>query len=421
MRVLVLTMWYPSEESPTSGTFVNEQSQAIKTLGVDIRVVQPIPFTPFPINIINEKYRKFSEFPMEKVTKGVKVYHPRYLTLPRSIFYKNVGKWMYNGILKTVLNIYKTWPFDIIHAHATYPCGFCANMIRNRHLPHIKTIHTIHRFSIIDVPNYNPRCKKRVITSLTRSDWNIFVSMEGYRIAQSYTNGMIDEKSSYITNGVNISQFELKKEDEEAVEALRKEYGDSLNILFVGYLSKIKGIKDLLPAFKTLRDNGPKGKIRLFLVGKNADLGTYIENFVKRNDLGKDIITVGPVLHDHVKRWLSFADIFILPSHSEGLATVLFESLYMGKPAVFTKVGGTCDVVNDMEHALLINPKSKKEIVSTLSRLIKDSKLRQQLSRNAHRLIKDKYTWGINAERNMKIYLSLLPMHSNLSRGNNEH
>jgi len=146
-------MWYPSIENPASGTFVYEQIKALMNIGVNIRVVHPIPFTPYPINRISIKYRKYTEMQKEEIAAGVHIYRPRYLTLPKHLVYDKVGKWMYEGVSDTIENVYENWPYDIIHAHATYPCGFCANMIRDKISKNVKTLHTIHRFSIIDVPS----------------------------------------------------------------------------------------------------------------------------------------------------------------------------------------------------------------------------------------------------------------------------
>ena len=399
-------MWYPYAENAIFGTFVHEQVAALKGFGIDVRVVQPTPLTPFPISRINDRYKKLASIPPKEVYKGVTVYHPRYVTLPRRLFYEHVGNWMYKGILNTVLSVYGQWPFDVIHAHATYPCGWSANLIRDNHLKHIRTLHTIHRVSIIDTPKKNKSCFARVQESLSRADWNVFVSMEGYRLAMSYTQDRIREKSSYITNGVNASQFSLAEEDHAEVRKLKKTYENTLNILFIGYLMERKGIKELLRAYEMLKDYGANNT-RLFLVGRDLS-GSYVDAFIKSHGLQGRVIPIGTVLHDHIKRWLEFADIFVLPSHSEGLPTVLFEALYMRKPAIFTTVGGISDVIENMEQAILIEPKSAAAIAKALSMLINDPGLRERLGHNGHRLIRDHYTWEINAKQNIEIYQKMI-------------
>src|SRR5690606_14043181 len=105
---------------------------------------------------------------------------------------------------------------------------------------------------------------------------------------------------------------------------------------------------------------------------------------------------------------MHFADAFILPSHSEGLPTVLFESLFSATPSIFTRVGGIADVVDDGEHALLIEPGSTDAICGAIERLMRDEALRERLSRQGHALIREHYTWRLNAERHVTLYTSLL-------------
>jgi glycosyltransferase involved in cell wall biosynthesis len=104
---------------------------------------------------------------------------------------------------------------------------------------------------------------------------------------------------------------------------------------------------------------------------------------------------------------MHFADAFILPSHSEGLPTVLFESLYSATPSIFTRVGGIADVVEDGQHALLIEPGSTDAICTAIERLMQDGDLCERLSQQGHALIRDHYTWQLNAQRHTVLYASL--------------
>jgi hypothetical protein len=98
------------------------------------------------------------------------------------------------------------------------------------------------------------------------------------------------------------------------------------------------------------------------------------------------------------------ADAFILPSHSEGVPTVLFEALYTGTPSIFTTVGGVGDIVKDGEEALLIPPKSVNAIKQAIVRLLDNPGLGQHIAMKGHQLIRDNYTWEMNAAKHVKLY-----------------
>ena len=66
------------------------------------------------------------------------------------------------------------------------------------------------------------------------------------------------------------------------------------------------------------------------------------------------------------------------------------------------------DVVADEETALLIPPGSVESLVEALRRLIRDSALRDKLSRNGNSLVREDYTWDVNARRNLDLFEDLL-------------
>jgi teichuronic acid biosynthesis glycosyltransferase TuaC len=406
MKVLILTIWYPNDENPVYGTFVHEQADALRAHGIDIRVVQPLPLAPFPVTLFKSSYRKLARIADEEVYQRFTVYHPRYLTLPRHLLFERVGDWMYHAIRQCMNRIYSEWPFDIVHAHTTYPCGYAANRLRDRDFPAVKVIHTVHATCIVDAPTYNRRCFERVRSSLEGADRNVFVSLKGQSLGLEYTGGSIKDKSEYITNGVSPEKFQLTEADRAELKSLKTKYGNTWNLVYVGYVSERKGIKELLSAVQRLAASGRR-KLRLILVGRN-DLGSFIRDFTRAEGLEDIVVQVGPVLHDRVKIWMALADAFILPSHSEGMPTVLFESLYAGTPAIFTRVGGIGDIVEDGREALLIPPKSVDAIEQSIVRLMDDPDLCREMGARGHKLIRDNFTWAINADRHLRLYEQVL-------------
>ena len=406
MKVLFLTMWYPNAQNPVSGTFVHEQAEALRNEGCDVRVVQPLPLAPFPVTLFKKTYRDLAVLPDEESYAGHPVYHPRYLSLPGHRLYERVGDWMYRAIRSRLESLYREWPFDIIHAHATYPCGYAANRCRDELFPRVTVMHTIHRTCIIDAPRYNRACFEKVRTGLEHADFNAFVSGEGMRLGLEYTDGRIAARSQYITNGVNAEKFSLSDAELQEVHVLKSVYANTWNLVFVGYLKEVKGIKELLEAIKNLVANGRRN-LRLFLVGDNQ-LGTYVDDYLKANGMEDVVVKVGAVPHQRVKVWMRFASAFILPSHSEGTPTVLFEALFVGAPSIFTQVGGVGDIVTNGQEALLIPPRSVPAIERAITTLIDDPRLCQQLAARGHELIKNQFTWALNARTHLNLYQQLI-------------
>lgn len=406
MKVLCLSIWYPNPGNPVAGTFVHEQALALRAAGVDLRVMMPVPLAPFPITLLSDSYRRLADLPDEEIHAGIPVYYPRYLTLPRHLLFERVGDWMYRAIRQRLINIHKEWPFELIHAHTTYPCGQAANRCRDELFPEVKVVQTIHGTCIRDAPTYNHACFEKVRSSLEAADAAVFVSREGMRRGLEITQGRIADHSEYITNGVSSERFSISEDDQKDVDFLKYQHKDTWNLVFVGNLSELKGVKELLDATRELVSSGRK-QLRLFLLGRNQ-LGHYIEDYLVVHELKEVVNVLGPIPHQQVKIWMRFADAFILPSHSEGTPTVLFESLFVGTPGIFTEVGGVGDIVTDGREALLIPPRSIQAIVQAIETLMDDPKLCCEISSRGQQLIRSRFTWDKNAYSTIELYNHLL-------------
>jgi glycosyltransferase involved in cell wall biosynthesis len=106
------------------------------------------------------------------------------------------------------------------------------------------------------------------------------------------------------------------------------------NLLFLSRLHPVKGIYELLEAWRVLK---PIGWV-LNVAGPDEDGNLIkIKNFIATHDLDKSINVLGPA-SDEMKSYLySQADLFILPSHSENFGIVILEALSFGLPVITTK------------------------------------------------------------------------------------
>ncbi|MBP8961263.1 glycosyltransferase family 4 protein, partial [Patescibacteria group bacterium] len=114
---------YPSSFDEAAGIFVHEQVKALIKKGVEVRVISPIPWTPFPINRIKGKWRKYSQVPSRAIWDDVEIFYSRYLAFPGAWFFASSGKRMHRGIKEMIERIYQEFPFDLIHAHVALPDG----------------------------------------------------------------------------------------------------------------------------------------------------------------------------------------------------------------------------------------------------------------------------------------------------------
>jgi glycosyltransferase involved in cell wall biosynthesis len=135
-------------------------------------------------------------------------------------------------------------------------------------------------------------------------------------------------------------------------------------------------------------DASGKRKVQLLLAGDGPERRA-LEQFCSKLGLEDSVRFLGH--QGNVRPLYGVADLFVLPSHSEGSPNVLLEAIDADVPIVATAVGGIPEIVEDGISALLVGRMDEDAMVVAINRLLGDRKLRDQLRTNA-RLVLAKHT-----------------------------
>jgi len=176
------------------------------------------------------------------------------------------------------------------------------------------------------------------------------------------------------------------------VEVLRKRLGvddDERVVLSVGRLSREKAHVDLIEGFKRLRETHAGASLRLIIVGDGPERPA-LEAAAESPDCKGRITFAGQV--SDVRPFYAMADVFALPSHSEGSPNVLLEAMAANLPIVATAVGGVPEMVTNNESALLVPPNDPPSIAAAIARFLTDKDLAHRLRTNAATLVDTQYT-----------------------------
>ena len=111
---------------------------------------------------------------------------------------------------------------------------------------------------------------------------------------------------------------------------------------------------------------------------------------------------------DDAAHYLQAADLFVLPSSTEGLSNSLLEALSTGLPVLATSVGGTPDVIRHEVDGYLIPPDDRQAIKRGLLLLLSDETLRARLGKSGRTRILSDYSLEFVAERLGRLYEKLL-------------
>jgi len=88
---------------------------------------------------------------------------------------------------------------------------------------------------------------------------------------------------------------------------------------------------------------------------------------------------------------LSLADIFVLPSLTEGLPISMLEAMSAGLPVVVTRVGGISEVIEDGKNGVIVPPSDADALGSAVLRLLSNSEIREKLGASARALVEKEY------------------------------
>lgn len=343
MKVLVFTTVYPNSCQPNLGVFVRERMARVARL-CDLRVVAPVPWFPFA-GLIKEKYK--ARPPVVEIQDGVTVYHPRFFLIP------GVCKWLdgfflFLSSLWLVARLRREFAFELIDAHFSYPDGFAAVLLgKVFKVPVSITLRgTINR--LIYFRARGPLLK----WALCEADRVFSVCRYLADLALQNTPGLDEKKIRVIPNGVDLGKFQvLDKLDSRRFLGLPE---GAPVLVSVGGLVDRKGHHRVLEVLPELLRQVPD--LVYVIVGGGSVEGNNrdrLEGMIARAGLTERVRFSGEIPHSEVNRYLSAADIFVLPTQFEGWPNVFFEAMACGLPVVTTDVCGNGEIVRNGENGLL--------------------------------------------------------------------
>jgi len=214
--------------------------------------------------------------------------------------------------------------------------------------------------------------------------------------------GVDDSKIYIIPNGVDTEYF--KRSDVK----IREQFREKLNLknhvvgLYVGRIDPIKGLDLLLEALPSVVKIYPYFKLIIVGSGPYKD---NLETLAKALQIDEHVMFVGST--QDVKKYYNIADIFILPSRSEGISNALLEAMSMELPVIATDVGGAHEVIDDLENGFLI-PVSSKVIAQKVCQLVANNDLRCILGKKARNTIQAKFSLEKQVQKYINLYSSLV-------------
>ena len=169
------------------------------------------------------------------------------------------------------------------------------------------------------------------------------------------------------------------------------------NLLFVGRLARIKGIRELIISFSQLVDVS----CNLYIVGSNESLKQY--EFESLKNL-PGVHYCDGLAHEEVISLMKSIDIVVVPSLMETFSLVTIEAMACGKPVIATNVGAIPEIIKNGYNGILIPSKDAKALSQAILFLINNPLEAERLGKNARGTIQRFFTLDVMIQKYLSIF-----------------
>ncbi|PGL72699.1 glycosyltransferase [Bacillus sp. AFS055030] len=202
--------------------------------------------------------------------------------------------------------------------------------------------------------------------------------------AQKYYNDILNCNSIVLRNPLNPN---FKVQLHQGVRTKR--------IVSVGRLSVEKNQRLLIESFSKIAVSYPEYSVEIFGEGP---LRNELQSFINKKNLQSQVRLMGR--KDNIQEYISDAEIFVLPSNSEGMPNALLEAMALGMACIATDcpIGGPAVIIENKKNGILVPMNESQIMADTLELLIGNDGLSSRLRAEAKKVVEHYDTEKVCAE-----------------------
>jgi len=209
---------------------------------------------------------------------------------------------------------------------------------------------------------------------------------------KGYFPKLSEDRVRYLHNAVDVERFAPGNPDEKIIRKYIESKREKL-LLYVGRISRKKGVLDLVKAFSIVAREEPE--TILALAGREEKwYAEKVKGLIK--ELGiQDLVTfLGPIPNKDIVHLMRACDLFVYASiGGEGIPRAILEAMACGRPVVATRVAGIPEAVRDDETGYTVNVGDHEGFAKKVLKLLRDEELRDKLGRNARNLVEREFNY----------------------------
>ena len=213
------------------------------------------------------------------------------------------------------------------------------------------------------------------------------------------------EKVLTIYNGIDLTHYGHMDRETERVE-VRNELNipaDATVLATVAVLRELKGIQFMLRAMPKILASYPNA---CYLIAGDGSYRDTLMAEAAKLGVSNNVIFAG--MRKDVPRILSASDLFVLPTLTEALPTVLAEAMAAHLPVVASAVGGIPEMISDHKNGRLVSPGNVQQLTDVVIELLSDAHSRQKMGEAAWEVVNKKFNISEQVRQLGDLYLDLL-------------
>lgn len=287
---------------------------------------------------------------------------------------------------------------DVLDAQFIAPSGVIA-ALTPRAAP---LVITVHRWDILEFPYRWPLARTATQVALNSAQGIITVSQPIlFEVMKFVRPG---SRVTRIPNAVDTQRF---RPDVEA-GPLKQQMGIPENhrvVLSVGQLIPRKGFQYLIQAIASIMRQ--HNQLSLVIAGRGP-MYAGLQQLGHELGLGEKLKLPGLVEYTLLPSFYAMADVFAMPSLSEGHCVTILEAMSSGKPIVASDIAANAESVIHGRNGFLVRPTDSDDLGNALLPLLSDDSLRGKFARNSRERAITEFSWKTRVRRLIDFYQSVL-------------
>ena len=290
----------------------------------------------------------------------------------------------------------------VVHCHTWYTffAGYLAKLLYG-----VKLVTTVHSLEPL-----RPWKEEQLGRGYECSSWMERIGIENSERVIAVSQEMREdvlrfynvapEKVVVVHNGIDLAGYR-RTADSSALASygIRQPY-----VLFVGRISRQKGIMHLLDAAASIRAG-----VGIVLCAGSPDTEDVKEELAARVSSMDNVVWIDRMLpRDHVIQLYSHASVFVCPSVYEPFGIINLEAMACEIPVVASRVGGIPEVVVDGETGLLVPPRDPAALAEAINLILGSAELSARFGKSGRARVEKHFSWQAIAMQTKEVYASVV-------------